>query len=171
MIPFIATTLLLPAAFAVHRHSALLARALWLAFGVALVYLALAHAYPLRWKAEDFEWLRWVSAATGLAGAWELTRRATSPSRKYAALAEEGLRQSALEMGDNSPPSRWWPRVRTDLLAALFLGSMAADGVVVLLARAGHPWGPMPVFQVAGLLLVILVSLWPRKWPPAKGWW
>jgi len=168
MIPLIATALLLPAAFAVYRHSPLLARALWLAFGVALIYLALSHAYPLRWKAEDFEWLRWVSAATGLAGAWELGARAKA---RY-----PYVRKYVNDLGKIGPKARapdfaalgLWGR--TDILAALFLGSMAADSAATLLERAGHPWGPMPVFQVAGLLLVILVSLWPRKWPPAKGW-
>lgn len=132
---------LLPiAALACWRWSRLVAGALAFAFGAALLY-----RYAWQW-----EGLRWVSAATGLVGTFELGR----------VQGWRDIREHVRAAPQYGAELRLTPR--RDVLALLLVGSSAADAAAVLWWRGTGEWGPLPFFQVVVLAAMIAIGLWPR---------
>jgi len=136
----LARVLLPLAAILTWRWSRLVSGALGFAFVASLVYLV-----------APWEPLRWVSAVTGLAGVTELGR-----VRGISGL----LARSRVGVRDR----RMYIMNRRDIVAALLVGSMAADGVAYLWHRSTGHWGPMPVLQVVVLAAMCVIGAWPRRW-------
>jgi hypothetical protein len=141
--------LLLPlAGLACWRWSRLVSGALVLAFGAALVY---RYAWP-------WEGLRWVSAATGLAGAVELGRRARLRRLQCHTTTRIGV-----------PVFMWqtYKAGRPDLLAALLVGSAVSDALAYRVFVGRGLW-VMAAAQIGWLAAMIAVSLWPTRRVPCS---
>jgi hypothetical protein len=151
---------LLPlAAAACWRWSKLVASTLLLAFAAALVY---RYAWP-------WEGLRWVSAATGLAGAFELGRRAARRARvsghhqRAQAWADDSGLRGAEVWRDMMAAGVARNRVgRPDVLAMLLVGSAVADALAYRVFVGRGLW-VMAAAQIGWLSMMLVVSLWPSR--------
>jgi hypothetical protein len=82
--------------------------------------------------------LRWsVAVMTGAMGVFALGRIASSATTIRDVLAN-----------------------RAPWLCALLVGSSCADVVSLHLEAMGHAWGPLPVWQIVTLGLMVAISLW-----------
>lgn len=171
MIPHPALALLLPAALLTWRWSRLVSGALWLTLATWLAYRGIRWQWPEMWAAGRIEWMRGVSAVTGLVGAVELRRRAIVRERGWydenqAHLVLRSGRADSYAHALRIVEQEWherWDRGRPDYLAALLVASMGVDLAAMLIHRGAGQWGPQPAFQCIVLAAMCAVSVWPRR--------
>ena len=165
VLPLLAWFAILPAAVLSWRWSRVVSLALAAVWLTTLGYLACKHVWPHAWACGRLEWQRWVSAAAGLAGIFTLAHHRSERHRferidaKAAAMAARLL---AVPVG--GPRTIPWGELslRPEMLAALLVGSMAADGAAHLVHRGTGLW-VLPGVQLLALVAMCLVSGWPRR--------
>lgn len=169
MIPHLALSLLLPAAWLTWRHSRLVSGALWLTLATWLAYESIKWQWPGVWAAGHLEWMRSVSMVTGLVGAFELAQRAaarhvlaTDPLRAFETWKEVNGSWTGAHAAVREASGRL-AKGRPDILAALLVASMGVDLAALLIHRGASQWGPQPFFQVGVLLAMCAISVWPRR--------
>jgi hypothetical protein len=154
------------AAFVAWPRSKPISGALWLVFAAGCAYVALAQDLPTLYRLGKLEPLRWVAIAPGLAGVYELARRAdlrvALDHRRYEKARDEAIKQGVMSDSDLSTARAIMKSWRVDLLALACVASMASDGAALLGYKVGLEWSAHYV-QIVVLLAMIAVCAWPGK--------